>query len=47
MIYAEVFGIHKIQGFDLNYAGVIFGKEVYYDKIKLKLGHGVDGRVQQ
>ena len=23
--------IHKIQGFDLNYAGVIFGKEMYYD----------------
>lgn len=26
-----IFSIHKIQGFDLNYAGVIFGKEVYYD----------------
>ena len=24
--------IHKIQGFDLNYAGVLFGREVYYDK---------------
>lgn len=28
----DVTSIHKIQGFDLNYAGVIFGKEVYYDK---------------
>ncbi len=27
-----IFSIHKIQGFDLNYAGVIFGKEVYYDE---------------
>ena len=26
-----IFSIHKIQGFDLNYAGVIFGKEVYDD----------------
>ena len=26
-----IFSVHKIQGFDLNYAGVIFGKEVYYD----------------
>lgn len=26
-----IFSIHKIQGFDLNYAGVIFGKEVYFD----------------
>ncbi|WP_024865635.1 DUF2075 domain-containing protein [Butyrivibrio sp. FCS014] len=26
-----IFSIHKVQGFDLNYAGVIFGKEVYYD----------------
>lgn len=30
----NIFSIHKIQGFDLNYAGVIFGKEVYYDKAK-------------
>ncbi len=28
----NIFSIHKIQGFDLNYAGVIFGKEIYYDK---------------
>ena len=28
----DIFSIHKIQGFDLNYAGVIFGKEVYYDE---------------
>ncbi len=27
-----IFSIHKIQGFDLRYAGVIFGKEVYYDE---------------
>ena len=26
-----IFSIHKIQGFDLNYAGVIFGKEVFFD----------------
>lgn len=26
-----VLSIHKSQGFDLNYAGVIFGKEIYYD----------------
>ena len=27
-----ILSIHKSQGFDLNYAGVIFGKEIYYDK---------------
>jgi hypothetical protein len=27
----SVLSIHKSQGFDLNYAGVIFGKEIYYD----------------
>ena len=27
-----IFSIHKIQGFDLNYAGVIFGKEVFYNE---------------
>lgn len=27
-----IFSIHKIQGFDLNYAGVIFGKEIFYDE---------------
>lgn len=26
-----VLSIHKSQGFDLNYAGVIFGKEIYFD----------------
>ena len=26
-----IVSIHKSQGFDLNYAGVIFGKEIYYD----------------
>ena len=30
----NIVSIHKIQGFDLNYAGVIFGKDVYYDKEK-------------
>ena len=30
----DVTSIHRIQGFDLNYAGVIFGKEVYYDTEK-------------
>ena len=27
-----IYSIHKTQGFDLNYAGVIFGREVYFDK---------------
>lgn len=27
----RIYSIHKIQGFDLNYAGVIFGREIYYD----------------
>ena len=27
----SIYSIHKIQGFDLNYAGVIFGREIYYD----------------
>jgi DUF2075 family protein len=30
----EVGSIHTIQGYDLNYAGVIFGPEVKYDPIK-------------
>ncbi|MBQ3366435.1 MAG: DUF2075 domain-containing protein [Acidaminococcaceae bacterium] len=30
----DIFSIHTIQGFDLNYAGVIFGEDVYYDKDK-------------
>ncbi len=29
-----IYSIHKIQGFDLNYAGVIFGNEVYFDDAK-------------
>ena len=33
-----IFSIHKTQGFDLNYAGVIFGKEVYYDEEKGCIG---------
>ncbi len=32
-----VLSIHKSQGFDLNYAGVIFGKEIYYDKEKKRI----------
>ena len=27
----DIISIHKIQGFDLNYAGVIFGKEIIYN----------------
>lgn len=27
-----LYSIHKTQGFDLSYAGVIFGKEIYYDE---------------
>lgn len=30
----SVLSIHKSQGFNLNYAGVIFGREIYYDKDK-------------
>lgn len=33
----EVGSIHTIQGFDLNYAGVIIGKEVYYDTTDEKI----------
>ncbi len=32
-----IYSIHKIQGFDLNYAGVIFGREVYYDTEKKRI----------
>lgn len=32
-----VLSIHKSQGFDLNYAGVIFGKEIYYDLEKKRV----------
>lgn len=32
-----ILSIHKSQGFDLNYAGVIFGKEIYYDKEKKRV----------
>lgn len=28
----SILSIHKSQGFDLNYAGVIFGKEIYYNE---------------
>ena len=30
----EVGCIHTVQGYDLNYAGVIFGTEITYDKVK-------------
>jgi hypothetical protein len=29
--------IHKSQGFDLNYAGVVFGREIYYDVDKARI----------
>jgi len=29
-----ILSIHKSQGFDLNYTGVIFGKEIYYDDVQ-------------
>ena len=32
-----IYSIHKIQGFDLNYAGVIFGHEVRYDPITRRI----------
>jgi DUF2075 family protein/Cdc6-like AAA superfamily ATPase/SOS-response transcriptional repressor LexA len=32
--FAEVGCIHTTQGYDLNYTGVIFGKEITYNKIK-------------
>ena len=32
-----IYSVHKIQGFDLNYAGVIFGREVYYDTEKKRI----------
>lgn len=31
-VLTTIASIHKSQGFDLNYAGVIFGKEVFFDK---------------
>ncbi|WP_290539064.1 DNA/RNA helicase domain-containing protein [Alcanivorax sp.] len=31
--YMEVGCIHTTQGYDLNYAGIIFGKEIRYDKV--------------
>ena len=33
----SILSIHKSQGFDLNYAGVIFGKEIYYNKEKKRV----------
>ena len=29
--------IHTVQGYDLNYSGVIFGKEITYDKNSKKI----------
>ena len=47
----SIYSIHKIQGFDLNYAGVIFGKEVYYDKdkgsIEIDVTHLKDDRTKR
>ncbi|MCF7834280.1 MAG: DUF2075 domain-containing protein [Candidatus Pacebacteria bacterium] len=34
----EVGCIHTVQGYDLNYVGVIIGPEFYYDPIKKKFG---------
>lgn len=33
----SILSIHKSQGFDLNYAGVIFGKEIIYDIEKKRI----------
>ena len=32
-----IYSVHKIQGFDLNYAGVIFGREICYDTEKQRI----------
>lgn len=34
---SSILSIHKSQGFDLNYAGVIFGKEIYYDDVEKRI----------
>lgn len=33
----EIGCIHTVQGYDLNYVGVIFGPEIYYDKAKKRI----------
>ncbi|QUA53423.1 DNA/RNA helicase domain-containing protein [Aristaeella lactis] len=33
----EIGCIHTVQGYDLNYVGVIFGPEIYYDKTKKRI----------
>jgi DUF2075 family protein len=33
----EVVGIHTIQGYDLNYAGVIIGNDIGYDPVQKKI----------
>jgi DUF2075 family protein len=33
----EVGSIHTIQGYDLNYAGVIIGRDLYFDKSQNKI----------
>src|SRR6202000_2498457 len=35
--FAEIGCIHTTQGYDLNYTGVIFGKEITFNKIKRKI----------
>ncbi len=53
----EIGCIHTVQGYDLNYTGVIIGKDVYYDKSEKKikinrsqyfdnLGKAVDGDME-
>lgn len=46
-----IYSIHKIQGFDLNYAGVIFGNEVFYDdkkqSIEIENSHVKDVRTKR
>ena len=28
----NIYSIHEVQGFDLDYAGIIFGREIYYNE---------------
>ncbi len=47
----EVFSVHTTQGFDLNYVGVIIGKDLYYDKkakkIKANKGYFFDKKAKE
>ena len=36
-VTAEVSSIHTIQGYDLNYAGVIIGPDLIYDPVKKRI----------